>query len=97
MSVIMPGRCRHCRCMESDACVLADGEPCCWIDSTRIVCSNPACIIAEKARRARAAALDAKPKSAFANWGYGAIVEELQRQSRSARRQRQRRKTGRVA
>lgn len=47
MTLVAPGTCRYCNCTESNACKLEDGEPCCWVDRTRTVCSNPACVKAE--------------------------------------------------
>ena len=54
MSVIIPGKCRHCGSTDHNPCRLEDGEPCSWIDATRTVCSRPACILAEQARKAQA-------------------------------------------
>lgn len=84
MSTIAPGQCRHCRCTEENACQLANGDPCSWIDPQRLVCSNPECIKAEQARVAAARA--SAPPSLYRGWGYGAIVEHKRRQSRSRRR-----------
>lgn len=53
MTTIIPGKCRHCGCTEHNACRLADGDPCGWIDWTRTVCSNPSCVRAEQARKAQ--------------------------------------------
>jgi hypothetical protein len=53
MTLIAPGRCRHCSCTEDNACGLPEGEGCCWINPNRTVCSNPSCIKAETARLAR--------------------------------------------
>lgn len=92
--VIAPGTCRHCGCTEERACRLHTGDPCCWVDRTRLVCSNPACGTAEAGRKAaaRLAARTDKPKSPYAGWGYGAIVADKRRQERRARRSK-----GRVA
>ena len=54
MSAITPGTCRYCGCTDLDGCRLPDGETCCWIDATRTVCSNPSCIRAHEAEKARA-------------------------------------------
>jgi hypothetical protein len=64
MSVVQPGVCRHCGCTENNACRLEDGEMCCWIDYSRLVCSNPKCMRAEGARlaAARAARTMDRPK-----------------------------------
>lgn len=43
------GVCRFCRCTETSACELPDGEPCAWY--TAEVCTNPACVRAFKAIR----------------------------------------------
>jgi hypothetical protein len=51
--ILQPGTCRHCHCMESDPCTLANGDPC-TLDQFRLVCSSPACFKAE-ARRIAAA------------------------------------------
>jgi hypothetical protein len=92
---LQPGICRHCKCTEENACILQTGEPCCWMDRERLVCSNPACIKAE-ARRVR---LEAEKKIAaekaarrkhgdrFVGMGYGAIVLALRRDIRRRRRQ----------
>jgi hypothetical protein len=84
MTLIAPGRCRHCGCTDDRACRLHDGDACCWIDSTRTVCSNPECIKAETARmqRAQQEAQASKPRPRFAGWGYGAIVDQLRRERR---------------
>jgi hypothetical protein len=52
VSRIQPGVCRHCGCTEDNACVLVNGDGCCWTDRERMVCSNPSCIAAESARLA---------------------------------------------
>jgi hypothetical protein len=59
--MLQPGQCRHCHCTESNACRLPDGDTCAWIDSTRLVCSSPACIKAEIVRRDAAIAAS-RPK-----------------------------------
>jgi hypothetical protein len=53
MTLVAPGTCRHCRCTEDNACRLAEGETCSWMDRTRTVCSSPSCIKAESLRVAR--------------------------------------------
>jgi len=88
MPAPIPGICRHCGCTEANACLLHDGDACCWIDASRTVCNRPGCINAEAARVAqeKAAAKTLKPRSEFAGWGYGAIVKELDRRRRQKRR-----------
>jgi hypothetical protein len=54
MATIIPGTCRYCGCTDPNACRLAGGEPCGWIDSTRTVCSSPPCVLAYQAAQARA-------------------------------------------
>ena len=46
------GVCKHCRCTSVAACILPSGEPCAWF--TENVCSNPACVAAERGKRKRA-------------------------------------------
>lgn len=64
MTLIAPGRCRHCGCTEDNPCTLRTGEPCCWADSTRTTCNSTPCEIAEAARQAaiKAACIAARPK-----------------------------------
>lgn len=51
MPNVTPGECRHCGCTDQNACkVPPTGDPCCWIDLTFTVCSNPDCIRAEQKR-----------------------------------------------
>ena len=75
------GVCRYCSCTEENACMLAHGEPCGWIDKSRTVCNSPRCIIAEENRRKAA-----RPRSRFAGMGFGLIVETLRREERRRRR-----------
>lgn len=84
MTHLLPGRCRYCSCTEDNACRLADNEPCAWWDEERTVCSNPRCIRAELARTRQSAA-PPRPRSKYAGWGYGAILEDLRRQRRRRR------------
>ncbi|MDE2104122.1 MAG: hypothetical protein KGL39_43190 [Patescibacteria group bacterium] len=86
MSRVQPGVCRHCNCTETNACRLEDGDPCCWTDLQRTVCSNPACIRAESARvaRARQAAITAGTPRKLRSW-------EIHEQIRRGRRGRKRR------
>jgi hypothetical protein len=95
MSVLQPGTCRHCRCTEENACRLAHSDACCWIDNSRLVCSNPSCIKAEKvrvakARAANAARLKAELPEGFDSWGEGAKRLWFERRARLARLKRQR-------
>jgi hypothetical protein len=39
-----PGICRYCRCTETNACRLPNGDTCVWLTADRDVCSAPACI-----------------------------------------------------
>ena len=43
MTVIVPDRCRYCRC-GGESCGLPNGEKCCWYDKSRTVCSAPGCV-----------------------------------------------------
>ena len=98
MSAIAPGVCRHCTCTEADPCTLANGDECCWIDSTRTVCNARDCVIAEDARKAAAKAAAKEAESAanrkygdrYRGWGPGAIFEDL-RKRESAKRKKKRR------
>lgn len=82
MRVLTPGICRHCGCTANTPCRLFDGDECCWIDGSMLVCSAPGCVKAEAARlRAAKAERPAKPRSRFAGWGYGAVAEELRREA----------------
>jgi len=51
---LIPGVCRFCHCTERNACTLANGDPCSWIDRGRTVCNSPACITAYRALLSRA-------------------------------------------
>lgn len=91
MTLIAPGHCRHCACAEGAACSWCRGVHggVAWADRTCMVCSNPACVKAEKARLANSRA--PRPQSAFAElaakgWGTGAIREELRKRERRAKR-----------
>jgi hypothetical protein len=87
MSGVIPGTCRHCRCTERDACLLATGDPCCWTDRERTVCSAPSCIVAEERRiRSLRNVKPVKKRSRFHGWGYGAIQEQLRRERRRRRK-----------
>ena len=48
-----PGRCRFCRCTESDPCRIPGGDTCGWFDKSRTVCTGPACITAYFAEQRR--------------------------------------------
>lgn len=88
-SAAQPGVCRHCECTETNACRLTNGEPCCWIDAERKVCSNPACIQAEGRRvREEKNAVTRKHGDRFVGWGKGAIDIELRRDARRRKRRR---------
>lgn len=87
MSIPIPGKCRHCGCTEDRACTLETGDPCCWVDLDRSVCSRPVCISREAAR---VAAERQGAPSRYRGWGFGAIVADL-------RRRRSKRKKGRAA
>lgn len=60
MAPVVAGTCRHCGCTEDRACRLSTGDSCCWVDQTCTVCSNPACMRAEAARKQ--GAKDARPR-----------------------------------
>jgi hypothetical protein len=96
MSLIAPGVCRHCTCTEDDPCKLANGDECCWIDSTRTVCSGRDCLIAEDARKAAAKEAERSAKRKYGDrykgWGPGAIFEDLRDRERAKRK-----KKGRAA
>lgn len=81
-----PGTCRYCGC-HGDSCTLPNGEKCCWSDAGCTVCNAPGCMRAELAR-VRAAGGHKQQQSKYANWGYGAIQEDLRRQRRARRRRR---------
>lgn len=81
MTVPMAGVCQYCSC-HGEACTLANGEKCVWYDAGRTVCNAPGCVRAALAR-ARA---NAPVKSKYAGWGFGAILEDLQKQRRGRRR-----------
>jgi hypothetical protein len=70
-----------------DACTLTNGDPCSWFDAQRLVCSNPCCIVKERARLKRLKD-EARPPSKYRGWGYGARVLELRREERRRRRRR---------
>lgn len=89
--MIAPGVCRHCGCRDGDRCRLYDGDECCFVDRSRLVCSRPECVQAE-GRRVKDAAAQARPK--YRGWGYGAIVAEKRRED--AARRRAARKSGRL-
>lgn len=45
MTAAAAGVCRYCLCTEDNACRTPPcGEPCCWVDSARTVCSNWPCM-----------------------------------------------------
>jgi hypothetical protein len=90
VSKVCPGVCRHCGCHDGDPCwhCRAFGD-CCWLTRERLVCMQPACVIAEQARaaRAQAEAKAAKPRKPYARWGYGAIaIDKRNRERREKRR-----------
>lgn len=78
------GICRYCRCIESNACKLPDGEACAWFDNERTVCSAPACLAAhfrERERRQR----EQRPRRRSP-----AEILEIRKQEQLARRRRAR-------
>lgn len=77
-----PGTCCFCRCTEDNACKLPTGDPCGWLDSTRTVCTGPACISAWFALQRR---LMAEGSRATRKRSPGQI-HELIREERNARR-----------
>jgi hypothetical protein len=54
VTLVMPGRCRHCGC-GGDFCRRADGDLC-VLDERALACSGEACQHAEAARRSQAEA-----------------------------------------
>jgi hypothetical protein len=91
MTAPAPGRCRHCGCTEDQACVLGNGDACAWVDGSRTVCSNPSCIRAEKRRtKGEERAANRKHGDRFVGWGYGAVVDELEKDRRRRVRSRKR-------
>lgn len=90
MTLIAPGRCRHCGCTDELQCRLHRHahDEFAWTDAERTVCNGRECQRAEVARKAIAAvaAREAKPKSRFSGMGYGAIVAKLRREERARRR-----------
>lgn len=47
------GRCRFCRCTETDPCRIPGGDTCAWYVATRDVCTAPGCITAYHAELRR--------------------------------------------
>lgn len=90
MSLPITGVCRYCGCTEEQPCQVppfGDDDTCCWLPGTdRTVCSAPGCVIAwHRAQKLAKAARVAKPKSQYAGWGYGAVVEDMRRKARRKR------------
>lgn len=84
----VPGVCRYCGCTEANACMLCTGDPCSWYDKDRTACNAPGCIRQYEADR-RAAAAERRaaiPKSLYAGWGFGAVIEDMRRKARRRRR-----------
>jgi hypothetical protein len=94
MTLIAPGTCRHCDCTEANACRLPEGDTCAWVNPERTVCSNPACIKAEKARMARARAEAPRPPRRLNRFD---IWEQQAERRREKRRQARLKKKGRAA
>lgn len=43
-AALQPGVCRYCGCTEDNACrTPPSGEPCCWVEDDRTVCSGWNC------------------------------------------------------
>ncbi|UWZ84623.1 hypothetical protein [Occallatibacter riparius] len=105
MSLLVPGRCRHCGC-GGESCRLPDGDLCVFTDRERLVCSAQACQIAEADRRARAveerkASVPRSPRDA---WRAASIAmsrqglnQELINEILARRRDRAKRRKGRRA
>lgn len=71
--------------------MLANGDPCCWVNAERTVCSNPACIKAEERRqKEERKPLARKHGDRFVGWGKGAIDMELRREQQRGRRRKRR-------
>jgi hypothetical protein len=81
-----PGKCRHCGCTEDNACILPTGDPCCWTNEDRNVCSRAACMTQERIRQERARRESTLNRSPYAGWGYGAIVADLRSKRRRGRK-----------
>ena len=81
------GRCRYCGCTELEPCRLEDGEACCWLDSTRTVCSAPACIVRERGRIARCLARTMRTRRTPAE-----VHEQIMREAREKRRRARKRR-----
>jgi len=82
----VPDTCRFCRCDESHACRLPDGDACAWFDQERTICSAPACLAAhfrelERERRRR----EQRPRRRTP-----AEILEIRKQEQRARRKRAR-------
>lgn len=43
-AAVVAGTCRHCGCTDGAPCISKGGETCAWVDKTRTLCSNPACL-----------------------------------------------------
>lgn len=84
MSVIQPGVCRHCGC-HGESCRSKDGDLCSWVDAGRTVCNGTGCLLAE-GRRLAVSRGKHRPRSRYAGWGYGAIVEDLRKRRRRKKR-----------
>jgi len=90
MTTVMPGVCRHCRCTDTNPCLLSNSDTCCWVDRTRLVCSNPTCIKAEQARKAQIEA--ARPKRLSS----AEVSDAIRRGNRGSRGKRANRGGGRA-
>ncbi|HEV2133763.1 MAG TPA: hypothetical protein VGR47_05825 [Terracidiphilus sp.] len=85
VTTLRAGVCRFCGCDDLHPARLANGDACGWIDATRTVCSHPCCMREWERKRA---AMEARPRSRYSGWGYGAIVDDLRKRARQARRNR---------
>jgi hypothetical protein len=79
VSTPTPGVCSYCHTTDEQI----DGNKFCWHDASRTCCSRYACV---KAHQAAERTRNAKPKSRFAGWGFGAIIDEMKREQRRAKR-----------
>jgi hypothetical protein len=85
------GTCRYCGC-HGESCSLPNGDKCSWGNGDCTVCNAPGCMRAELARVR--AAVASRPRSKYAGWGYGAIVDDLRLDDLRKRQRRRRRKGG---
>ncbi len=90
MTTLTPGRCRFCKCTESNACTLPDGDPCSWFAADRTVCTAPACIAAFFIEQRRAMAMADKRAKKRTPGQIHALMQEEKRARRRAQRAKKR-------